>query len=98
MAQLKERIKAQSVAVKKEVKKQLLTYVIASLGLVGGLAWNEAIKALIEYFFPLSQNTIFAKLIYAVIITLIIVIVSYSLAQMVKEEETQKAVVDKEKI
>ena len=31
-----------------EVKKKTLGYILAVLGLVSGLAWNEAIKAIIE--------------------------------------------------
>jgi len=33
------------------VKQKIVTYVIAGFGLVAGLAWNDAIKSLIEYFF-----------------------------------------------
>ncbi len=57
-----------------EIRKQTLGYIVGALGLVTGLAWNEAIKALIEYLFPLSQNTLLAKFIYALLITAIVVI------------------------
>ena len=86
---IKEKVKKESVAVKREVKKQLMTYMIASLGLVAGLAWNEAIKGLIEYLFPEMQNTVVAKFLYAIILTLFIGIVSYYLAQLMKEKEEE---------
>ncbi len=90
MVKITEKLKEQSAAVKREVKKQLLTYIIASLGLVAGLAWNEAIKALIEYFFPASQNTLLAKFLYAVGVTMLIVVVSYYLAELIKKDQEKK--------
>jgi hypothetical protein len=46
------------------------------------LAWNEAIKALIEYLFPLGSNTLVAKFIYAFTITAFVVfLTSYLLKQ-----------------
>lgn len=61
---------------REEIKKQTLGYIVGALGLVAGLAWNEAVKALIEYFFPLSQNTLLAKFIYAAAITIAVVLFS----------------------
>ncbi len=89
-ASLKEKLKNESAAVKREVQKQLLTYVAASLGLVAGLAWNEAIKALIEYFFPATQNTLLAKFMYAAGLTLAIIIVTFYLTRLIKKDEEQK--------
>ncbi len=87
---IKEKIRHESKEVKRQVKKQLLTYMVASLGLVAGLAWNEAIKGLIEYIFPLSQNTVQAKFLYAILMTLLIVIVSYYLARLMEEKDEEK--------
>ncbi len=84
---LKEKLKQESAAVQREVQKQLLTYIAASLGLVAGLAWNEAIKALIEYFFPATQNTLLAKFLYAAGLTLAIIIVTYYLTRLIKKED-----------
>jgi len=41
---------------------------------VAGLAWNEAIKALIEYLYPLDKNSLLAKFVYAALITIIVVV------------------------
>ncbi|MCX6781370.1 MAG: DUF5654 family protein [Candidatus Magasanikbacteria bacterium] len=60
----------------KELHRQVSGYVLAGLGVVAGLAWNEAIKSMIDYIFPLAQTGVFAKLIYAIIVTTIIVIAS----------------------
>lgn len=48
-------------------------YISAAFGLVAGLAWNDAVSALIEYIFPLSQNTLFAKFAYAILITILVI-------------------------
>ena len=58
-----------------EVKQRTSGYITAGLGLVAGLAWNEAIKSLIEFLFPLSRDTLILKFIYAVAITLVVVVI-----------------------
>lgn len=59
---------------KKEVRVKAFGYVSAALGLVAGLAWNDAIKAFIEAVFPLTKDTIFVKFMYALLVTLAVVI------------------------
>lgn len=65
-----------------ETRERTVGYIEAGLGLVAGLAWNEAVKAAIETFFPVSKSTIIAKFIYAVIITFIIVVISSNLQKI----------------
>ncbi|MFH1308695.1 MAG: DUF5654 family protein [Patescibacteria group bacterium] len=81
------KIKQEQTKIRKEAKKQILGYITAALGLVAGLAWNEAIKALIEEFIPLGGSDLVAKLIYAFIVTIIIVIVSMYLVKALKKDE-----------
>ena len=50
----------------------MLTYIGTALGLVIGLAWNDAISSLIKSFFPDGTDSIWAKFIYAVVLTLIV--------------------------
>ena len=64
---------------KEEIKKQTAGYLTAALGLVAGLAWNDAIKSLIEVFYPFAKDGIFAKFFYAILITIIVVLISISL-------------------
>lgn len=80
------KIREEGEGIKKEVTKQALSYVVASLGLVAGLAWNEAIKAAIEYLFPLSTNTLAAKFIYAVLITIVVVVMTSYLVRLLSKE------------
>lgn len=70
-----------------EVRERTLGYVIAAFGLVAGLAWNDAIKALIEYFFPLTESTLSAKIVYAFLVTLVVVIATMYLNHLFKKEE-----------
>jgi hypothetical protein len=64
---------------REEIKKQTSGYMMAALGLVAGLAWNDAIKSLIEAFYPFAKYGLFAKFFYAVLITLVVVLISRSI-------------------
>lgn len=71
-----------------EVRDRGATYIVAGLGIVVGLAWNEAIKALIDYFYPLaSANSIFAKFLYAIVLTIIVVIVTTYIVKAPEKKE-----------
>ncbi len=82
-----EKFKDESEEIQQAIRERTLSYITAALGLVAGLAWNEAIKALIEYLFPLSQNTLFAKFLYAILITAVIIILTIYLTKLFKKRE-----------
>ncbi|MDP2966801.1 MAG: DUF5654 family protein [bacterium] len=82
-----EKIKKEAEEIKREAKQRIIGYIVAAFGLVAGLAWNEAIKSLIEYLFPLSRNTLLLKFVYAALITLVLVFISIYLAKLFKDEE-----------
>ena len=65
----------------KEVIKTVITLVTTAYGLVAGLAWNDAIQALIGQFFE-AGSALTGQIIYAVIVTVIAVIVTILLARM----------------
>jgi hypothetical protein len=71
----------------KELRVKTAGYLIGAFGLVAGLAWNDAIKALIENFFPLSKDSIVMKFVYALLVTLLIVIASLYLVRIINREE-----------
>ena len=48
MKQISRKIKEKSKEFQQEVREKTFGYIVASFGLVAGLAWNEAIKAMIE--------------------------------------------------
>ncbi len=68
------------------VRAQVIGYIVAALGLVAGLAWNDAIKSLIEYFVPLSQNTIWAKVWYALFLSVVVGLASFGLLRLSKKK------------
>jgi len=70
-----------------ELRERMLGYIITALGLVAGLAWNDAIKAFIEYVIPLGNGTLLLKFIYAMVVTVAIVIAAMNLSRFLKKEE-----------
>ena len=65
-----------------QIRRQTVGYIVAALGLVAGLAWNDAIKTLIEQLFPLGTGSLPAKFFYATLITVLVVVISYSLLKV----------------
>ncbi|OGZ63476.1 MAG: hypothetical protein A2998_01590 [Candidatus Staskawiczbacteria bacterium RIFCSPLOWO2_01_FULL_37_25b] len=71
-----KKIKEEQEIIRKEAIEKTIGYILAAFGLVAGLAWNEAIKALIDTFFPLDKNGLIIKFVYAVLVTVIVVAVT----------------------
>lgn len=69
------------------MRQRTAGYVLTALGLVAGLAWNEAISALIKTFFPLDDSGLIAKFIYALIITAVIVWASLKISKWSGDKE-----------
>jgi len=72
--------------VKREFKEKTITLILGGFGLVAALAWNEAIKTLFETIFP-KKNELIGKFIYAIIVTIIVVIVSLKLKKISEKIE-----------
>ncbi len=82
-----QKLKKESGELKEQVKQKTIGYILAALGLVAGLAWNEAIKALIDYFFPPNQNGLIAKFVYAILMTIVVVIITVYLIRLTGKEK-----------
>lgn len=80
------KIKEKSKRFEKEIRTQGVGYIVTALGLVAGLAWNEAIKNIIDTFFPNTNDTILAKLSYAIVVTIIVVILGIYLTRLAKKD------------
>lgn len=75
-----------------ETGKKIIEYIIAGLTIIAILSWNESIKSVIELI-STKRNTIIAKFIYSITITIIIVIISvYLESKRVKVDETKMSV------
>jgi len=84
------KIKEEQAKLRKEVKEKTIGYILAAFGLVAGLAWNEAIKALIAVFFPNPGNDVLVKFLYAIIVTIVIVVITVYLIRLTQEKEEIK--------
>ncbi len=82
-----KKISEEQAKLRKEVRERTFTYLVAAFSLVAGLAWNEAVKSLIDYFLPLSKNTVMAKFIYAASITIVVVVFTVYIEKIFKKEE-----------
>jgi len=73
-----------------ELVSQMLTLATAGFGLVAALAWNnfiqELVKTYINKWFP-GNGGIISLLIYAVIVTLLAVTVTYQLSKLKEKIE-----------
>jgi len=82
-----KKIKEEQARLSREVKKSTIGYIIAAFGLVAGLAWNDAIKAIIQYFFPLNSDSLLVKVFSAFLVTIIVVIVSVYLIGLAEDKK-----------
>jgi len=92
MGAMKSRIKKIAEEQKKigiQVKEKTGGYILAAFGFVVGLAWNDAIKALIENLFPLDKNNLLAKFIYALIVTVLIVAATVILTKKTEKDKIE---------
>lgn len=74
-------------SMRKTAREKVWGYIAAALGLVAGLAWNEAIKGLIDHYFPIQRDSVWAKVWYAVIITIVVVFIMVKFEKMFKKED-----------
>lgn len=90
MPRISKKLKREIVDVRQEIRDKTAGYIVTALGLVAGLAWNEAIRSMIEYFFPPNKSgAVWAKFIYAVVLTLVVVLVSFYIVKFFKREKAE---------
>lgn len=88
MAKILKKVKSHVSELRHEILKQLLTLSTSGFSLVAALAWNEAIKeAVSTYIKPyLGQSSgLISLIVYAVVVTILAVIVTYNLTKVVKK-------------
>jgi drug/metabolite transporter (DMT)-like permease len=72
------------MALKAEVIEKVAALITAAFGLVAALAWNEAIKAIVNKYLGAGSD-ILGFLAYAVIVTIIAVIVTIWIARVAEK-------------
>lgn len=85
-----KKLKKEQERVSREMAQKTLGYVLASFGLVAGLAWNEAVKSLIEFMFPFANDSLLAKFVYALIMTVVVIVVTVYLARVLGVQKENK--------
>ena len=71
---------------REEAKKTIITLILSGFSLVAALAWNDAIQGFFNEIFPKEGiSGLIGKFIYAVIVTLIIVVASLQLKKIIEE-------------
>lgn len=76
---------APKATLKQEVRERTVGYVVAAFGFVAGLAWNDAVQALIREIFPVSAGSLIAKFGYAIGVTIVVVLVTVYLSRLLKQ-------------
>ncbi len=72
-----------------EVLEKVSSLATAGFGLVAALAWNDAIKAMFDKLFPQPGGNLIALTSYALIITIIVVIITIQLGRLVNLAKKQ---------
>ena len=72
-----------------EILEKISSLATAGFGLVAALAWNDAIRALFAKFFPQPGDNLLALLGYALLITVLVVIVTIQLGRAVNLAKKQ---------
>lgn len=79
------KVSKETKRIQKEIAKSLLTLTTAGFGLVAALAWNEAIQTffrqIIDPYLKIGSG-IAGRFIYALLITVIVVFVTYQLSKI----------------
>lgn len=91
MAPIKKRLKKEMSDFNREIRERTAGYIVTAFGLVAGLAWNNAIQGFIEYFFPPNRSgSVWAKFIYAVIMTLVVVFISFYVVRFLRGKDEKE--------
>ncbi|MFC2156344.1 DUF5654 family protein [Acidobacteriota bacterium] len=73
---------------KNEVLEKIAALLTAAFGLVAALAWNGAIQAIFKELFGTAEGIV-PMLVYAVVVTIIAVIVIIRIAKAVEKSKTK---------
>jgi uncharacterized BrkB/YihY/UPF0761 family membrane protein len=83
-------LKEKAEKVKDATREQMLGFVTAALSLVAGLAWNDAITSAIKEVFPVGASNIWAKFVYAVLVTVVVVALTLIVRKILSIQAPEK--------
>lgn len=79
-------------SLRQELAEQMLTLCTSGFGLVAALAWNETIQEVVKsYIEPrIPGSGLISRLIYAILITLLAVLITYQLSRIAARFNVQR--------
>ena len=77
------------IIMQKEVIEKIAALITAAFGLIAALAWNEAIQEIFRLVFG-EQSGIWAMLFYAVVVTIIAVVVTIWIGRVAEKHTGKK--------
>jgi len=89
-----KKLKDEKDKIETAFKRRTEGYIVTAFGIVAGLAWNEAVKALMAYLFPIEKDTILAKFLYAIIMTVILVLISLYVVRFINKKDDKSNIVN----
>jgi len=73
-------------------KRRVEGYLMTAFGIVAGLAWNEAVKDLMEYLLPMDKDTILAKFLYAFVMTFVLILISLYIIRFINRNDKKEEI------
>jgi hypothetical protein len=83
MTKVIQKLSERSREARAALADQTMAYVTAALSVVAGLAWNDAVKAAITYYFPAQASSIAAQFLYAILMTVVVVVLTMILRRVI---------------
>jgi hypothetical protein len=93
--QLKQKVRTledEKNRVERDLRKITAGYIIAAFGFVAGLAWRDVSMALVEYLFPISKDTILAKFVYAILVSIALAFASIYVLRFIGKTKKKKGI------
>lgn len=84
-----KRTPTEQKSLKLEILEKMAQLVTTGFGIVAALAWNDLIKKFFERLFPRPEDNLLAMFGYAVLITVLIVGVTFMLGRWVEGAKNQ---------
>ena len=91
-SKIEQALKEEAAGLRKQYTQKTLSLITGSFGVVAGLAWNEVVKEVINIYvkpFFGEESGLVSLFIYAVIITALVVFVSFNLSKLEPSEKKE---------